>query len=88
MRLGFLALVATLCVGTVARADSFGLPLETKRISLAGELSFYRDTEDDASRIDLLAPLLEFQYPWTDRWLWVPPRPTWATWKPRPAQSA
>ena len=68
MRLGFLAVVATLWVSSVARADSFGLPLQTKRISLAGELSFYRDTEDDASRIDLLAPLLEFQYPWSDRW--------------------
>jgi hypothetical protein len=68
VRLGFLVLVATLWVGTVARADSFGLPLETKRISLAGELSYYRDTEDDASRIDLLATLLEMQYPWTEHW--------------------
>jgi hypothetical protein len=68
VRLGFLALIATLSVSGVARADSFGLPLQTKRISLAGEFSYYRDSEDDASRIDVLAPLLEFHYPWSERW--------------------
>jgi hypothetical protein len=66
VRLGFLAAVATLWVSTVARADSFGLPLETKRVSLGGELSFFRDAQE-ASRLDVLSSLLEMQYAWSPR---------------------
>jgi hypothetical protein len=67
VRLGFLAVVATLWVSSVARADSIGLPLETKQLSLGGELSFFRQNED-ASRLDVLSTLLEAQYPWSSRW--------------------
>src|SRR5262245_9186746 len=68
VRLGFLAVVATLAMSSMARADSFGLPVETKHVSLGGELSYFRDSEDDASRIDLLGTLLQMQYAWTERW--------------------